>query len=115
MATPEGLYYDKPNISMMITASARKRLEAIERDVIPSMFVGVLSKDDKWLKNTLENTLPSLEARALRLAQECRKNGECGEDDKLCDETRIKTVFKETRSKLEKEHLTRESRTRFHH
>ncbi|NJD77816.1 MAG: hypothetical protein FIB08_12095 [Candidatus Methanoperedens sp.] len=99
----------------MVTSSVRKRLEAIERDIIPAMFVGVLSKDDKWLKNTLENTLPSLEARALRLAQECKKNGECGEGEALCDEARIRAVFQETRVKLEKEHLTRESRTRFQH
>ncbi len=99
----------------MTTVSARKRLESIERDVIPSMFVGVLSKDEKWLKNTLENTLPSLEARALRLAQECKRTGECSEGETLCDEARIKAVFQETRIKLEKEHVTRESRTRFHH
>lgn len=99
----------------MGTVSARKRLEIIERQVLPSMFVGVLSKDDKWLEHTLEDTLPMLEARALRLAQECRDNRECADDDPLCDEARIKELFAETRSKLEKEHLTRESRTRFRH
>ncbi len=99
----------------MITVSARKRLEAVELQVLPSMFVGVLSKDDEWLKHTLEETLPMLEARALRLAQDCIKNGECGENEPLCNEARIKAVFKEARSKLEKEHLTRKSRARFHH
>ncbi len=99
----------------MITVSARKRLEAIERQVLPSMFIGVLSKDDKWVKHTLEDTIPILEVRALRLAQECKKNGECSEGDTLCDEARIKTVFKEVRSKLEEEHIARKSRTRFHH
>ncbi|VVB97850.1 Uncharacterised protein [uncultured archaeon] len=97
----------------MGTVSARKRLEAIERDVLSSMFVGVLSKDDAWMEHTLNDTLPALEARALRLAGECRE--ECAEDDPLCDETRIKAVFAKTREKLEKEHLDRESRTRFHH
>jgi len=58
---------------MMVSVSARKRLEIIERDVIPSMFVGVLSKDDEWLKHTLEETLPELEVRSLHLARECRK------------------------------------------
>ncbi len=99
----------------MVTVSAKKRLESIEGDVIPSMFVGVLSKDDVWLEHTLKETLPMLEARALHLAEECRKSGECKQDDTICDDLRISTMFKQTREKLEKEHLIRESRTRFHH
>ncbi len=99
----------------MGTVSARKRLESIERDVISSMFVGVLSKDDKWLEHMLNDTLPKLEERSLRLAQECKKNGECAEGDMLCDETRIRALFKETRKKLEKEHITREAHSRFGH
>ncbi len=99
----------------MGTVSARKRLETIERDVLSSMFVGLLSKDDVWLEHTLKDTLPALEARALRLAGECRENRECAGDEPVCDEARIRDLFSETRSKLEKEHLVRESRTRFHH
>ena len=99
----------------MVTVSAKKRLESIEGDVIPSMFVGVLSKDDVWLEHTLNETLPMLEARALRLADECRKSGECKQNDTICDDARISEMFKQTRKKLEKEHLIRESRTRFHH
>ncbi len=99
----------------MGTVSARKRLESIERDVIPSMFVGVLSKDDLWLAHTLKDTLPNLEERALRLARECRESGECAEGEALCDEARIRAAFAQTRSKLEKEHVVREARTRFHH
>ncbi|MDP2765998.1 MAG: hypothetical protein Q8O41_00885 [Candidatus Methanoperedens sp.] len=99
----------------METVSARKRLETIERDVLPAMFVGVLSKDDEWLEHTLKDTLPKLEERALRLAQECKENGECAEGEPLCDEARIRDVFAQTKSKLEKEHLVRESQTRFHH
>lgn len=99
----------------MVTVSTRKRLESIENDVIPSMFVGVLSKDDKWVKRTLEETLPTLEARALHLADECKKSGECEDDDPLCDEARIRAVFAKTRGRLEKEHVVREARTRFRH
>lgn len=99
----------------MSTVSARKRLETIQRDVLPAMFVGVLSKDIKWLEHTLKNTLPMLETRALRLAEECVKNKECKEDEPLCDEVRIKALFEETRSKLEKEHRVRKARTRFYH
>ncbi len=99
----------------MGTVSARKRLESIERDVIPAMFVGVLSKDDEWLKHTLNDTLPNLEERAFRLARECRESGECAEGDTLCDEAHIRAVFAQTMSKLKKEHITREARTRFHH
>jgi len=99
----------------MVTVSARKRLESIENDVIPAMFVGVLSKDDTWLKHTLEETLPMLEARALRLAKECKKDGECQGDDTLCDEARISMMFKETRKKLEKENLARKAHSRYHH
>jgi len=99
----------------MGTVSAKKRLEIIERDVIPSMFVGVLSKDKSWLEHTLKETLPQLEERALRLARECKESGECKEDEPLTDETRIKALFEDARSKLGKEHLTRESRTRFLH
>ncbi len=95
--------------------NAKKRLEIIEKDVIPSMFVGVLTKDDKWLEHTLKETLPLLEGRALRLAQDCIRSGECAQDDPLVDETRIMKMFKDTRSKLEKEHLIRESKTRFAH
>ncbi len=100
---------------MMGTISARKRLEIIERDVIPSMFIGVLSKDDKWIGHTLNETLPELEERALRLAEECRKKGECAEGEQVCDEAYIRALFSETRAKLEKEHLVRESRSRFTH
>lgn len=99
----------------MVTVSARKRLQSIERDVIPSLFVGVLSKDSGWVKNTIENTLPALEKRALHLAQECKKNEECTKDDKMCDENYILALFKDTREKLEKEHLVRKSHSRFHH
>jgi hypothetical protein len=99
----------------MGTVSAKKRLEIIEKDVIPSMFVGVLAKDDKWLEHTLKETLPLLEERSLRLAQDCTKSGECGQDDPLVDENRIRNLFKDTRLKLEKEHLTRESKSRFSH
>jgi len=99
----------------MVTVRARKRLESIEHDVIPAMFVGVLSKDDKWLKHTLEEKLPMLEARALRLAEECKKDEECQQDDTLCDEARISALFKETREKLEKENIARKSRSRYHH
>jgi hypothetical protein len=99
----------------MGTVSAKKRLESIERDVIPAMFVGILCKDDEWLEHTLKDTLPNLEERALRLAQECRESGECAEGEALCDEARIRAAFAETKSKLEKEHVVRESRTRFHH
>ncbi len=99
----------------MGTVSAKKRLESIERDVIPAMFVGILCKDDEWLAHTLKDTLPNLEERALRLAQECRESGECAEGEALCDEARIRAAFAETKSKLEKEHVVRESRSRFHH
>jgi hypothetical protein len=99
----------------MVTVRARKRLESIEKDVIPAMFVGVISKDDEWLEHMLEETLPMLEARALRLAEECKKDGECQQDDILCDKARISALFKETREKLEKENLTRKSRSRYHH
>lgn len=99
----------------MGTFSPKKRLETIERDVIPAMFVGVLSKDDKWMEHTLNDSLPMLEQRALRLAGECKKSGECAPDDPECDETRIRNLFKETRSKLEKEHITRKEKTRFGH
>lgn len=100
----------------MGTVSARKRLESIERDVIPAMFVGVLSKDEEWLAHTLNDTLPNLEKRALRLAQECRERGDCAEGEALCDEARIRAAFAETKSKLEKEHVVREARTRwFYH
>ena len=99
----------------MGTVSAKKRLHIIERDVIPSMFVGILSKDDKWLEHTLNEKLPRLEERALDLAQDCKKSGECKEDDPLVDETRIRVLFKEARLKLEKEHLTREAHSRYSH
>lgn len=99
----------------MGTVSAKKRLESIEKDVIPSMFVGVLAKDDLWLEHTLNETLPGLQERALRLARECRETGECAGDDPLVDEARIRALFEETRLKLGKEHLTRESHTRFSH
>ncbi len=99
----------------MGTVSARKRLEAIERDVLSSMFVGVLPKDDAWLEHTLNETLPALEERALRLAGECRDSGECAADDPLCDEARIRDLFVKTREKLQQEHVARESMTRFPH
>ena len=41
------------------------------------------------------------------LALECKAEGECSEDEQLCDEIGIWELFKETRSKLEKEYLIR--------
>ncbi len=103
------------NTFMMVSVSAKKRLESIEHDVIPSMFMGVLSKDDEWLKHTLEETLPKLEERAIHLAQECKYAGECKEGDTLCNEERISAMFKEAHIKLEKENLVRKARSRYHH
>ena len=91
----------------MAMISARKRLESIESNVLPSMFAGRIIKDEKWLKKILEETLPDLEKKAIKLALECKEEGECSENEQLCDETRIRELFKETRSKLEKEFLTR--------
>jgi len=99
----------------MGTVSAKKRLEIIERDVIPSIFVGVLSKDDKWFEHTQNDTLPQLEERAINLAQACKKSGECNEDDPLVDENRIRALFEDARSKLEKEHLSRKAHSRYSH
>ncbi len=91
----------------MAMISARKRLESIESNVLPSMFAGRIIKDEKWLKKILEETLPYLEKKSIKLALECKEEGECSENEQLCDETRIRELFKETRSKLEKEFLTR--------
>ncbi len=91
----------------MAMISARKRLESIESNVLPSMFAGIIIKDEKWMKKTLEKTLPNLEKKALELALKCKAEGECSENELLCDETRIRELFKETRSKLEKEFLIR--------
>ncbi|HIH87570.1 MAG TPA: hypothetical protein HA304_06675 [Methanosarcinales archaeon] len=91
----------------MAIISARKRLESIESDVLPSMFAGIIIKDEKWLNKTLEKTLPNLEKKALELALECKAEGECSENELLCDETRIRELFKETRSKLENEFMVR--------
>ncbi len=91
----------------MAMISARKRLESIESNVLPSMFAGRIIKDEKWLKKILGKTLPDLEKKSIKLALECKEEGECSENEQLCDETRIRELFKETRSKLEKEFLTR--------
>ena len=99
----------------MEVVSAKKRLECIEEQILPSMFMGILSKDSKWLKKTFDKTLPELETKALRLAQKCRETGECAEDDPLCDENRIRELFRQTRLELEKEHVTRAARSRFRH
>ena len=93
---------------------SKKRLKNIEDHVLPSFFVGVLSQDDVWMKKMTERMLPELEARALRLAEHCKKEGDCAPDDPLCDENRIKTLFRETREKLKKEHIERKSKKRFH-
>ena len=73
--------------------SARKRLESIESNVLPSMFAGRIIKDEIWLKKTLEKTLPNLEKKAIELALECKAEGECSENELLCDETRIRELF----------------------
>ena len=91
-----------------------KRLKNIEYHVLPSFFVGVLSQDDAWMKKTTEKILPELEAKALRLAEQCKTEGKCAPDDPLCNGTRIKALFRETREKLKKEHIERRSKKRFH-
>lgn len=99
----------------MGTVSPKRRLEIIERDVLPSIFVGVLSKDAQWFEHTKNETLPQLEERAYSLARACRKSGECKEDDPLIDETRIRALFEDARMKLEREHQSRRSRSRIAH
>jgi len=91
-----------------------KRLKNIESHVLSSFFIGVLSQDDAWMKKTMEKILPELEAKALKLAEQCKTEGKCAPDDPLCNETRIKALFKETREKLKKEHIERKSKKRFH-
>jgi|GEM_PF-6322308 len=49
----------------MGTVYAWKMLESLERDVIPAMLVGVISKNEEWLAHTLNDTLPNLEERAF--------------------------------------------------
>lgn len=93
---------------------AKKRLKNIEEHVLPSFFIGVLSQDDAWMKKTIEKLLPELEAKALRLAEQCKIEGDCEPDDTLCDENRIKTLFRETHEKLKKEHIERKLKKRFH-
>lgn len=95
-------------------ADAKKRLKNIEAHVLPSFFIGVLSQNDAWMKKTTERMLPQLEAKALQLAEQCKKEGDCAPDDTLCDENRIRTLFRETREKLKKEHIERKSKKRFH-
>ncbi len=99
----------------MGTVSAKKRLEIIERDVLPSIFVGVLSKDTKWFEHTQNETLPQLEERAIGLARACKKSGDCKEDDPVVDEARIRAMFEEARLKLEREHRTRKAHSRIAH
>ncbi|HIH43969.1 MAG TPA: hypothetical protein HA257_02445 [Candidatus Methanoperedenaceae archaeon] len=91
-------------------SSPEDRLLTIENEVFPSLFGGLLSKDDRWLDHLLNNLLPDLEKKALALAEECR---ESGESDDSCSEEKIKELFRDTRDKLGKEHLTRERRARF--
>lgn len=93
---------------------AKKRLKNIEEHILPSFFIGVLLQDEKWMKKTTEKILPELEAKALRLAEQCKTEGECALDDPLCDEYRIRTLFRETREKLKTEQKERTSRKRFH-
>lgn len=94
----------------MNSSSPKSRLLAIENEVLPSLFGGVLSKDDRWLDHLMNNLIPELEKKALALAEECRKSGET---DNSCDEEKIKELFRETKDKLRKEHITRERRARF--
>jgi len=59
-----------------------------------------------YLKTTTLVTI-HVAIKAIMLALECKAEGECSENEQLCDETRIRELFKETRSKLEKEFLIR--------
>jgi len=81
---------------------------------LPSFFVGVLSQDDAWMKKMMEKILPEMETKAQKLAQQCKTEGKCAPDDPLCDDARIKTLFRKTREKLKKEHIERRSKKRFH-
>lgn len=52
---------------------AKKRLKNIEDHVLPSLFVGVLSQSDAWMKKTTEKILPELEAKALAACRTMQK------------------------------------------
>jgi hypothetical protein len=87
----------------MVTIDPCKRLEVIEKQLIPAILKSAAENTTSDIKAAIEHNLPDLQESCYELLEKCeRKYPECGEDIELCNKARIIELFTETRLKLDK-------------
>lgn len=79
------------------------RLKVIQSQLLPAILKSAVENTSSDIKTAIELNLPSLEEKCYELAEKCQKKyPECGKEIELCESENIKTVFIQTREKLDK-------------
>ncbi len=79
------------------------RLKVIQSQLLPAILKSAVENTSSDIKTAIELNLPSLEEKCYELAEKCQKKyPECGKEIELCESENIKTVFMQTREKLDK-------------
>jgi len=87
----------------MVTIDPCKRLEIIQKQLIPAILKSAAENTTSDIKVAIEHNLPDLQDNCYELLERCEKKfPECDKEIELCNKARIIEVFTETRDKLEK-------------
>ena len=87
----------------MVTIDPCIRLKVIQSQLLPAILKSAVENTSSDIKTAIELNLPSLEEKCYELAEKCQKKyPECGKEIELCESENIKTVFMQTREKLDK-------------
>ncbi len=94
----------------MVTIDPCKRLMTIKSQLIPAILTSARENTTSDIKKAIEINLPSLEENCYKLMERCEKKWpDCRNDIELCNPENIKKLFLETREKLEKIWIERDS------
>ena len=91
------------NEVQMVTIDPCSRLKVIQTQLLPAILRSAVENTTSDIKTSIELNLPALEEKCYLLAEKCGKNyPDCGKEIELCKVENIKTVFEQTREKLDK-------------
>ena len=97
----------------MVTIDPCSRLKVIQSQLIPAILRSAVENTTSDIKTSIELSLPSLEEKCHILAEKCGKSyPDCGKEIELCKVENIKTVFKQTREKLDKIWIERDKQAK---
>ncbi|PWB54027.1 MAG: hypothetical protein C3F06_05680 [Candidatus Methanoperedenaceae archaeon] len=87
----------------MVTIDPCIRLKVIQSQLLPAVLKSAVENTSSDIKTAIDLNLPSLEEKCYELAEKCQKKyPDCGKEIELCKPENIKTVFIQTREKLDK-------------